>query len=63
MNIVQQLSSLILSISIIGLIYKGLFHSHENLTYLKRTNEVLEKMVNEIKELQTKIKILTNGKS
>lgn len=37
--------------------------SNENLTYLKRTNEVLEKMVNEIKELQTKIKTLTNGKS
>ena len=37
--------------------------SNENLTYLKRTNEVLEKMVSEIKDLQTKIKTLTNGKS
>ena len=37
--------------------------SNENLIYLKRTNEVLEKMVSEIKDLQTKIKILTNGKS
>ena len=35
--------------------------SNENLTYLKRTSLVLEKMTNEIKMLQSKIKQLTKN--
>ena len=34
MNIGIQFISLVLSIYIIGLIYNGFFHSHQNLTYL-----------------------------
>ena len=34
MNIALLFSSLVVSIYIIGLIYNGLFNSHQNLTYL-----------------------------